>query len=320
MAVVSPIPYTAGWHRVAADGAAYAYLLPDGSWGLSNAGLIRGHGVSMLVDTQFSRALTTDMIDAAGPLLDPGPSWLAVTHGHGDHTFGAQLFPEAEMIASARCLAAFDNEITPEMLQSMSTLTGDLGRYVKHAFGRFDFEGITLRRPTVGVQAAETRDVGGVEVRLLPLAGPAHTEGDLVVHLPNQGVVFTGDLVFGGEHTLKWAPGPCGEWLGVLRGLVSEGAHTFVPGHGPVMDAADILGYCDYLERVEERAAALHHAGVGYREAAMTMDLDGFGDRRARERLVITTAALYAHFGTDEPTDLFSVLGQVAAAWTEAGE
>jgi hypothetical protein len=84
------------------------------------------------------------------------------------------------------------------------------------------------------------------------------------------------------------------------------------------MTAADILDYCDYLARIEEQTVALHRAGVGYREAAMTMDLGGFDDRRARERLVITTAALYAHLGTDEPTDLANVLGEMARAWTEA--
>jgi len=161
-------------------------------------------------------------------------------------------------------------------------------------------------------------DVGGVEVRLIPLAGPAHTAGDLIVHVPEQGVVFTGDLVFGGEHTLKWAPGSCDEWISLLRALADGGVHTFVPGHGPVMSAADVHVYCDYLARIEEQAAALHRAGVGYREAAMTMDLAGFDDRRSRERLVITTAALYAHLGTDEPTDLMTVLGETAAAWAAA--
>lgn len=309
------IPYTAGWHPLDEAGIAHAYLVPDGSWGLSNAGLVRGDGASLLVDTQFSLELTRELIDAAGPLLDPRPAWLAVTHGHGDHTFGAELFPEAEMLASARCIASIEHEATPELLQSLGTVPGDLGRYVRHAFGRFDFSGITLRHPTTSIEAPTTLDVGGVEVRLIPLAGPAHTAGDLVVHVPGQGVVFTGDLVFGGEHTLKWAPGSCDEWISVLRGLAEGGAQTFVPGHGPVMSAADVLAYCDYLARIEEQAAALHRAGVGYREAAMTMDLTEFDDRRSRERLVITTAALYAHLGTEEPTDLLSVLGETAAAW-----
>lgn len=312
------IPYTRGWHSLDDTGTAHAYLVPDGSWGLSNAGLIRGDGASMLVDTQISLPLTRDLIDAAGPLLDPRPAWLTVTHGHGDHTFGAELFPEAEMLASARCVASIEHEAAPVQFEALSTLPGDTGRYLQRAFGRFDFSGITLRHPTTGVEAPTTRDVGGVEVRLIPLAGPAHTAGDLIIHLPGQGVVFTGDLVFAGEHTLKWAPGPCDEWLSTLRELAADGATAFVPGHGPVMSAAEVLAYCDYLARIEEQAAALHRAGVGYREAAMTMDLAGFGERRSRERLVITTAALYAHLGTDEPTDLVSVLGEVAAAWAAA--
>jgi cyclase len=315
---VTKIPFTAGWHRLDDSGTTHAYLLPDGSWGLSNAGLVRGDGVSMLIDTQFSLPMTRDLIAAAGPLLDPSPSWLAITHGHGDHTFGAELFPGAEMLASARCIDSIDREVTPEMLRALGAAPGLIGDYVRHAFGRFDFNDITVRHPTVGIEAPQVRDVGGVEVRLIPMAGPAHTEGDLVVHVPDQGVVYTGDLVFGGEHTLKWAPGSFDEWIGILRGLAADGAHTFVPGHGPVMSAADILDYCDYLARIEEQAVALHGAGIGYREAAMTMDLDGFDDRRARERLVITTAALYAHLGTDEPTDLMSVLGEVARAWADA--
>ena len=64
-------PYTHGLHEIG-DGL-HAYLQPDGGWGWSNAGLIVGDGVSLLVDTLFDLRLTASMLDSMTPLTSAAP-------------------------------------------------------------------------------------------------------------------------------------------------------------------------------------------------------------------------------------------------------
>ena len=80
--------------------------------------------------------------------------------------------------------------------------------------------------------------VGERSVKLIEL-GPAHTGGDVVVHLPDAGVVFTGDLLFHGGHPVIWA-GPIANWIAACERIADLGASTVVPGHGPVATTAAV--------------------------------------------------------------------------------
>ena len=70
----------------------YAWLVPNGSWGESNAGLIVGAGQSLLVDTLWDVKYTRSMLDAMQPLLESDPlTYVVNTHADGDHFWGNQL-------------------------------------------------------------------------------------------------------------------------------------------------------------------------------------------------------------------------------------
>ena len=62
------VPYTRGLHEV--GDRVWAWTLPDGGYGWSNAGLVAGDGASLLVDTLFDLALTREMLDAMKPMTD----------------------------------------------------------------------------------------------------------------------------------------------------------------------------------------------------------------------------------------------------------
>ncbi|MGB6765475.1 fumarylacetoacetate hydrolase family protein, partial [Mycobacterium sp.] len=84
------IPYTRGLHEVA--DRVWAWMLPDGGYGWSNAGLVAGDGASLLVDTLFDLPLTREMLTAMAPVTDRAPITDAlITHSNGDHTHGNQL-------------------------------------------------------------------------------------------------------------------------------------------------------------------------------------------------------------------------------------
>src|ERR1700739_1571951 len=187
----APIPYERGLHNIAER--VWAWTLPDGGDGWSNAGLVAGDGASLLVDTLFDLALTREMLDAMRPITDGAPITAAVlTHSNGDHTHGNQLLGSSVRIIAATGTAA---EVAHGMAPEMLTMTqvADLGAvgppYARERFGPFDFSGITVRNADRTFDHELVVDVGGRHVNLLDL-GPAHTAADTVVPVPDAGVLF----------------------------------------------------------------------------------------------------------------------------------
>jgi glyoxylase-like metal-dependent hydrolase (beta-lactamase superfamily II) len=108
--------------------------------------------------------------------------------------------------------------------------------------------------------AIPTVEVGGRRIDLLNL-GPAHTAADSVVHVPDAGVLFGGDLLFIGCTPIVWA-GPIANWVAACDAMIALDAPTVVPGHGPVTDPDGIRAVRGYLVHVAEQAEAAHHRGL----------------------------------------------------------
>src|SRR2546421_9151623 len=97
------------------------------------------------------------------------------------------------------------------MLLKQAPEVGQFGAFALHAFGPFNFENITLTPPGKTFEGEMTLKVGNKTVQLIEV-GPAHTRGDTLAHIPDDRVVFTGDILFIGGDPLMWA-GPLGDWL-----------------------------------------------------------------------------------------------------------
>ena len=114
--------YRKGLHELG-DGC-FAYLQPDGGWGWSNAGLVVGDGVSLLVDTLFDLRLTGEMLDAMAGAVGSAPIATVVnTHANGDHCYGNQLVSHAEIIASEKAAHEM-REVPPSMLAALNNAFG----------------------------------------------------------------------------------------------------------------------------------------------------------------------------------------------------
>lgn len=258
------MPYEKGLHELG-DGC-YAYLQPDGSWGWSNAGLVTGDGVSLLVDTLFDLRLTADMLTAMQPVTQAAPiATLVNTHANGDHCYGNELVQGAEIIASS-ATAHEMTEVPPAMLAALNKADGEVGALFRHFFGAFDFDGITVTMPTRTFEGRLEVDVAGRTVELIEV-GPAHTRGDTIAYVPDARTVYTGDILFIGGTPIVWA-GPLGNWVAACDLMLGMDVDTVVPGHGPVTDKAGIAAVRDYLAFVDAEATARHAAGVDAWEAA----------------------------------------------------
>ncbi len=310
--MVAP-PYTAGLHQLTQS--TYAYLRPPGSWGQSNCGLITGGHDAVLVDTQFTKPLTRRLIDTIGERVpDVTVTTVVNTHANGDHCWGNDLFPLSVIVSSRSTADGMADEIPPDRLAELIGSTpadSPLGSYLRRYFGGFDFSEISVTQPTCAFTGEMEIDAGGTAIRLIEV-GPAHTDGDVIAYVPDQGVVFAGDILFIGDHPIMWT-GPIENWIDACSRIVKTGAETIVPGHGPVTDAVGVAGFRGYLEHIAEQAERRHRAGMPYWEAAVDIPLpERYAGWGHRERLVITTAAMYRNLGCDEPTDLMSVLTRMA--------
>lgn len=252
------------------DDGIHAWLQLPGDWGESNSGLIAGDGASLLVDTLWDEALTRRMLDAIAPLVASAPIRTVVnTHSDGDHWWGNAVAPaDAEIVtseAAAKIMREADKRELVRFKRLAATLArlpgraGAFGGYVGEMLGPFRFDEVTLRRPTRTFTGEERLDVGGREVRLIQV-GPAHTPGDLIVHVPDARVVFAADVLFVGGTPVIWA-GPVGRWQAALDTLLGLDADVYVPGHGPLCGRAEIEALREYWAWLEPAVAERHAAG-----------------------------------------------------------
>ncbi len=294
--------YEPGLHPVS-DGA-YAWLAPDGTWGWSNAGLVVDGDVSLLVDTLFDLPLTAAMLTAMGdaePAATRCIDCLVNTHANGDHCHGNELVDAGEIIASTAAAREMD-ELPPEALADLVDSLGSadtaLGRYVQHCFGSFQLHGITPAPPTRTFDDRLTVTVGDKQCHLIQV-GPAHTAGDVLAHVPADGVVYTGDILFVEGTPIVWA-GPIGNWLDACELILGLGVDVIVPGHGPITDERGPRAVRDYLSFVEGEATARYHAGLSVADAAADIDLGPFADWSDPERIVVNVATVYRELSEGE--------------------
>ncbi|MHB1568638.1 MAG: MBL fold metallo-hydrolase [Solirubrobacteraceae bacterium] len=308
------VAYDKGLHELG-DGL-YAYLQPDGGWGWSNAGLIRSGETSLLVDTLYDLKLTREMLDAMAPVLDSSPIGAAVnTHGNPDHCFGNQLLPGAAEIYASAAAAAEMDELSPQVLRALKRAPGmapELAAFVEHAFGPFDFEGIELRPPTTTFDGRLELKVGDRAVTFLEL-GPAHTSGDVIVHVPDAGAVFTGDLLFIDGTPMIWAS--LSNWIAACDRILELGASVLIPGHGPVTDAAGVRDVRRYLRHVRDAARECFDAGLDAAAAADEIDTAPFADWGDRERIAANVVAAYRELDPSLPKQSAAELFTAMARW-----
>jgi glyoxylase-like metal-dependent hydrolase (beta-lactamase superfamily II) len=302
-----------GLHEVA--GGVWAYLQPDGGWGWSNAGLITGGNGSLLVDTLFDLKLTAEMLATMRGAIPAAQHIGSVvnTHANGDHCYGNALVAEAEIIASRACAEEMVR-LPPARLADLMRAApdlGEIGAFIERIFGPFSFDGIELVPPTRTFDGELELRVGDRRVRLLEV-GPAHTAGDVVVHLPDDGVVFTGDILFHGGHPIVWA-GPVRNWVAACDRLLDLDAATVVPGHGPLATPAAVRDLKEYFEYLLVEARVRFDAGMTPLDAARDIELGPYAGWGEGERLVVNVQALYRDFGVELPGDPITVFGAMAA-------
>jgi glyoxylase-like metal-dependent hydrolase (beta-lactamase superfamily II) len=349
-----PARFEGGLHEVAPG--VFAWLQPNGEWGESNAGVVVGDGEALLVDTLWDTRLTRRMLDAVNARVGVPIKVVVNTHSDGDHVWGNQLLDGARIISTDTAIEIIREE-PPAALQRFKSVARplrlfgtlplpvvgtlplpllprlhlrELGGYVENMLGPYDFSDVQLRPPTQGFSGGLVGEAGGREVRLIEV-GPAHTPGDLIVHVPDADVVFAADVMFVGVVPVMWA-GPTGNWLAALERILSLDPAVVVPGHGPISGPAEVRALRDYLAWVDAAAQQRLARGSSVMETARELVLDeGYRDAPwghwdSPERIVITIATIDRHrrgdtggVGGRERAQLFAQVAALAAELERRG-
>jgi cyclase len=272
-----------GLHEVAPG--IHAWIQPDGSWWLNNAGAVHSSDSVILVDTCATRHRTSLFLTAVAEATGDAPIRMAVnTHLHGDHVYGNVLLPESTAIVAHTLtregiLADFILQNTPPIWAP----TPDWGV-------------TSVRAPSITLQDSLTLYAGSREVVLRHPGYPAHTVGDVIAWIPAEQVLFTGDLVFNQVTPLVFMGSVTGA-LKAVDWLRTFPAATVVPGHGPLIQGPEFAEVLDtharYYRFIQSTAANGIARDLTPLEAAQQADLGEFTTLPDAERVVLNLHRAY---------------------------
>jgi cyclase len=249
----------------------YAYIQPDGTWCINNAGFLTGRRGVISIDASSTERRTRALIDAIASVSSQPVRTLVNTHHHGDHTFGNCLFESATIVAHERTRARIQ-------ASGFSHNTG--------IWEPVDWGNLEPSPPFLTYSTGVTLWSDDLRADVRYVGTPAHTTNDSFIHIPEKSALFCGDLLFnGGTPSLLYGSlsGSIDALEKVIRPLEAE---TIIPGHGPVCGPElidDVLGYLGFVTVLAREGKA---AGLSPLEAARQADLGVYAAWTEPERLV----------------------------------
>jgi len=222
-----------------------AGIATDNGGFISNAGFVVTDAGVVVIDSLGSPPLAVEMLKRIRKVTDQPIKKVIITHYHADHLYGAQVFKElgAEIIAPIGSYKYINAESTPMRLAER-----------RESLKPWVNEQTYVVKPDTIIDKTTDFSLGGQDFTI-NVVGAAHSDGDLTLHAKKDGVLFSGDIIFGGRvpfigggSTLKWADTLASMETGLKLNLL-------VPGHGDASgDPAAAIkltkGYLIYIRKV----------------------------------------------------------------------
>jgi cyclase len=297
----------------------YAVLIEKNRVCDANSGLInRGGGV--VIDTQSDLPHGRQMIELFSKVWPAMPKRVINTHADGDHVWGNQLFEGAEIIAHQSVPERMKQVANPEETQNLLRGVADSStlRILKQhhpgvaAAGQqlaedYNLDGVELVLPTTLFDTRYELDLDGTEAHLI-YVGPCHQVGDTIIHVPQERVVFAGDMLFRLCTPMGWT-GSYAKWFQGLDLIAQLNPDVIVPGHGPLCGIEGLLEMKAYLEYVRDESRKCFDDGLTSLDAAKRIEFGPYAEWRAPARLYMNVERAYREFRNAPPD----------APWDSAG-
>jgi glyoxylase-like metal-dependent hydrolase (beta-lactamase superfamily II) len=243
--------------EVLTDGI-YAYTAE----GDPNVGAIEGSDAILAVEARATPYMARIWLDELRHHTDKPVRWLALTHYHAVRTLGASAF-EANAIIAHRNTAALIEE------RGQADFESEAGRMPRLFTGIETIPGLT--RPTVTFSDRYELDLGGGRRVELLYVGRGHTEGDILVWMPDERVLFAGDLVES-QAALYTGDAYHSDWMGgTLDAIAALDARVLDGGRGAVARDQGVAQAIEqtrgFLSVLHERVASVHGGGGTLKEA-----------------------------------------------------
>lgn len=290
----------------------YTFLSPNGSWQETNTGLIVGQGESLLVDTLVDLPHTRTMLELMRPLTEACPiRYVVNTHSDPDHCWGNELLPHAEIVSSQACFEEMQ-KLSPKQFMALRSLGSFLkvagrltlsaryravGSWWQTMLAPYDARPVQLTLPSRRFTGQLTLSVGHREVHLMEV-GPMHTQGDVLVYVPDAKTLYAGDVLFVGVTPALWV-GPLENWIAALDRILQMDVDCIVPGHGPVTDKQSVRELREYWTFLGAEVRPRYQAGMSAQKAADEIGRSSaftttpFAQWDSPERMLLNVHTLY---------------------------
>lgn len=214
-----------------------------GKEGASNSGFVVTNEGVVVIDTQGPKDLALLLKKKIRKTTDKPIIYVINTHYHGDHTFGNQYFkPALEGLYQGETGEIISHENTKKNLIEKDKQQRE---QFKKFFGENALEGFELTVPTKTFKDTLTLRAGGKTMEIAYL-GRGHTDGDIVVYLPIERIMFSGDLLY--KERLPWlGDAHISDWIETLKKLKNFDAGVYVPGHGNIGNIDMLFSLQQYL-------------------------------------------------------------------------
>jgi glyoxylase-like metal-dependent hydrolase (beta-lactamase superfamily II) len=261
-----PAPVVANSPTEIADGV---YVISDGRVPLvPNVGIVVGDRSVLVVDPGMGPRNGATVRGHAEELAAGKPLLVTTTHFHPEHGYGVQSFrPGATIVYNREQLDEFHDKGRAylEMFRTFGDVVAE------------QLEGVELVEPDVVYDGSAELDLGGRRVQLRTW-GLAHTRGDQVVFLPEERVLFTGDLVESRCFAIfpyfppEDADVDGDRWIAVLEELERLEPRIVVPGHGEVGDVSVVTTAREYITELREETRRLKREGLTEEQVVERLD------------------------------------------------
>ncbi|MDF3077584.1 MAG: Second ring cyclase [Sphingobacteriaceae bacterium] len=252
----------------------YAAIALPGGNAACNAGIVdMGDGV-LVIDPFLTPAAAEDLKIFISTKLRKPVKWVVNSHAHNDHIRGNQVFASATIISTAINKQLIETTEPKEIAAEKQFVPGRVKYYAalpaskdkwqaeedviwKAYFGGIADSHATLvtTPPNLTFSDSLTLYGKGIEVKLISY-GDGHSASDLFVYLPQERIVFTGDLLFVNFHPYV-GESKLENWEAYLRKMKLIAADVFIPGHGPAGDKSSIDKELDYFTALRSSADIL---------------------------------------------------------------